>query len=363
MRAAVTTGSSIQVRDDVPDPTPGPGQVLVHTIVCGICGSDLHALAEPEEMAQLNAAGGATSIPPGTPYVLGHAFSAEIVGYGPKTEGRLRVGTTVCALPYAMGPTGMNVIGFSPTLPGGYGELMVLQEAMLMPVPEGLDARTAALTEPLAVGEHSVALADLRPGWPCHVVGCGPIGLAIIVALKARGAHPISASDLSPSRRAVAARLGADIVFDPTEGTGFPDFAELGVPTNPLQRSVSIGMGSEPPRAVIFEAVGKPGMIPQIIDAAPPGSRIVVARVNTHDDRFVPGAGDRQGTRAALRLRLFPERIRGDSGTCRTLPGGGGTTDHEHRRCRGSHGRDRSAARRRGNPSTHRALVHAAIPN
>jgi threonine dehydrogenase-like Zn-dependent dehydrogenase len=288
MRAAVTTGSSIEVRDDVPDPTPGPGQVLVHTIVCGICGSDLHALAEPEEMARLNAAGGATSVPPGTPYVLGHEFTAEIVEHGPETEGTLRVGSTVCALPYAMGPTGMAVIGFSPTLPGGYGEMMVLQEAMLMPVPEGLDARTAALTEPLAVGEHSVALADVRPGWPCHVVGCGPIGLAIIVALKARGASPISASDLSPSRRALAARLGADVVLDPAEGTGFPDFAELGVPTNPLQRAASIGMGSEPPRAVIFEAVGKAGMIPQIIDAAPPGSRIVVAGVNTQGDRFVP---------------------------------------------------------------------------
>jgi threonine dehydrogenase-like Zn-dependent dehydrogenase len=119
-------------------------------------------------------------------------------------------------------------------------------------------------------------------------VGCGPIGLAIILALKARGASPISASDLSPSRRALAARLGADAVLDPAEGIGFPDFAELGVPTNPLQRAASIEMGSEPPRAAIFEAVGKPGMIRQIIDAAPPGSRIVVAGVNTQSDRFVP---------------------------------------------------------------------------
>ena len=131
MRAAVATGSSIEVRDDVPDPTPRSGQVLVHTIVCGICGSDLHALEAPEEMAQLNAAGGAASVVhPGDPYVLGHEFTAEIVDYGPGTEGSLAVGSTVCALPYAMGPAGLEVIGFSPTLPGGFGELMVLQETI-----------------------------------------------------------------------------------------------------------------------------------------------------------------------------------------------------------------------------------------
>ena len=118
--------------------------------------------------------------PPGIPYVLGHEFTAEIVEYGPETEGTLRVGSAVCALPYAMGPVGLEVIGFSPTLPGGFGELMVLQEAMLMPVPEGLDARTAALTEPLAVGEHSVASPM-----------CGPAGRVMSWA-AARSAWPSS---------------------------------------------------------------------------------------------------------------------------------------------------------------------------
>ena len=289
MRAAVTTGSSIEVRDDVPDPTPGPGQVLVHTIVCGICGSDLHALAEPEEMAQLNAAGGATSVVPRelrTCSVTSSPRKSSSMALRPRARCESVARCAPC--PMRWDPPAWRSSGFPRRCPAAIGELMVLQEAMLMPVPEGLDARTAALTEPLAVGEHSVALADVRPGWPCHVVGCGPIGLAIIVALKAWGASPISASDLSPSRRALAARLGADIVLDPAEGTGFPDFAELGVPTNPLQRAASIGMGSEPPRAVIFEAVGRPGHDPQIIEAAPPGSRIVVAGVNTQGDRFVP---------------------------------------------------------------------------
>ena len=122
MRAAVATGSSIEVRDDVPDPTPRSGQVLVHTIVCGICGSDLHALAAPEEMAQLNAAGGAASVVhPGDPYVLGHEFTAEIVDYGPETEGTLRLVARCVPCPMRWDRPAWRSSGFPRRCPAASG--------------------------------------------------------------------------------------------------------------------------------------------------------------------------------------------------------------------------------------------------
>jgi threonine dehydrogenase-like Zn-dependent dehydrogenase len=99
MRAVVMRHGTLVV-DDVPDPTPGAGEVLVKTLACGICGSDLHALKNADRMVE-------ASRRTGSPFVLdvsrdivmGHEFSAEIVDYGPDTARGLRPGTRVCSLP------------------------------------------------------------------------------------------------------------------------------------------------------------------------------------------------------------------------------------------------------------------------
>src|SRR6202171_3425011 len=103
---------------------------------------------------------------------------------------------------------------------------MLLSEMLLLEVPNGLAAEQAPLTEPLAVGIHAVAKANLRGDEVPLVIGCGPVGLAVIAALKLEGLPPIVAADYSPARRALAERLGADIVVDPARTQPYATWAE-----------------------------------------------------------------------------------------------------------------------------------------
>ena len=96
MRAAVMRNLKI-VTDDMPEPTPGPGEVLVKTLACGICGSDLHALKHAKQFVD-NAPGG-MGMDIGRDVVMGHEFCAEILDYGPQTTRTHRVGTRVCSFP------------------------------------------------------------------------------------------------------------------------------------------------------------------------------------------------------------------------------------------------------------------------
>src|SRR5262249_49494376 len=149
--------------------------------------------------------------------VMGHEFSAEVLDYGPGTPARLKTGRRVVSMPILMNASGPVSVGYSNTWPGGYSERMVLSDALLLEVPNGLSDLQAAMTEPFAVGAHAVAKAALDEDAGFLVIGCGPVGLAVIASLKARGLGPVAAADYSPARRAMAERMGADIIVDPAK--------------------------------------------------------------------------------------------------------------------------------------------------
>ena len=287
MRAAVTRGGQLVV-GDVPEPVPSSGHVVVRSLSAGICGSDLHALGDFSHFTGLIESVGVPALDPAADCVFGHEFCAEIIEHGPDTAGTLPVGSRVCSVPIIVGPTGVEQIGYSNHYPGALAERMVLQEMLLVPVPDHLETDLAALTEPLAVGEHAVGLADLDEGQPCLVVGCGPVGLAVIAALKGRGHGPVLAADFSPARRRLAEAFGADEVIDPAVESPHSRWAGFGVAKTVMERAGASMLGGALKDAVIFEAVGVPGMLQSLIADAPPRSRIVVVGVCMHTDAIEP---------------------------------------------------------------------------
>jgi threonine dehydrogenase-like Zn-dependent dehydrogenase len=147
---------------------------------------------------------------------------------------------------------------------------MRLTEALLMPVPGGLPPREAALTEPMAVGLHAVEKARIDRRDVPLVIGCGPVGLAVIAALRLKGLRPIVAADFSPRRRKLAETLGADVVVDPGASSPYQSWKEVAVWDNSADAPPQPPWVPGPPLrpAVIFECVGLPGIIDQIICSA-----------------------------------------------------------------------------------------------
>ncbi|MES2152524.1 MAG: zinc-binding dehydrogenase [Pseudomonadota bacterium] len=312
MKAVVCQNAQLNVVD-LPEPVPGPGQVLVAVQRCGICGSDLHMRHHCDPFkAVLSKIGFDTVLPSASdPVVFGHELCCEVLEYGPGCDKKIKPGTRVVAQPLLRIGGAIHLAGLSPIATGGYAERMLLQETALVPVPNGLSADMAALTEPMAVAWHAVRRSEIAKKDVAIVVGCGPVGLAVICLLKARGIGTIVASDLSAGRRALARRCGADVLIDPREGSPFaprpgedfirdlPALLELSVGTReklgklPVPWHVAwrlaelLGAGA-PKRPVIFECVGVPGIVQQIIDGAPLMSRIVVAGVCMQADRYEP---------------------------------------------------------------------------
>src|ERR1700758_3936701 len=271
MRAAVLREGRMVYRDDVPDPIPGPGQVLVGVRACGICGSDLHFARYGDQVLSLSD-GMASSLGASTGNVdlshdifMGHEFSAEVLEAGPDTE-TLPAGTLVTSIPVLISGKHVEPIVYSNKTLGGYAERMLLSAPLLLPIPDGLDHRHAALTEPMAVGLHAVNKSGIQRGETALVVGCGPIGIAVIAALRARGVESIAAADFSPKRRELATTMGAHQTIDPAQSSPFDS-------VHPV---------------VVFDAVGVPGIIDDVTRRARHGTRLVVVGVCMQADTVHP---------------------------------------------------------------------------
>jgi threonine dehydrogenase-like Zn-dependent dehydrogenase len=284
MRAVIRRDGRLVV-DEMATPTPEPGQLLARTLVCGICGSDLHALDHYDHMIDLGARlGGFDQMKKGADTVFGHEFCCEVLEAG----GAFKAGDVVVSLPVLVSPTGGASIGYSSQIPGGFAETILLSEMLTLPVPNGLSPEHAALTEPLAVGEHAVAMGEPGPEHVFLVIGCGPVGLAVIASLKARGLGPVIAADYSAERRAAAERMGADRIVDPVQVSPHASWAEYGVPVTRGEGLIAAAMGREVKRPLIFECVGSPGVLQSLAEAAPAGARIVVAGVCLQTDKIEP---------------------------------------------------------------------------
>lgn len=281
MRAAVMRGQNNLVTDDVADPVPGPNQILVKTLACGICGSDLHFLKHGEEIVSLGAEMGLPMrIDLSKDLIMGHEFSAEVIEVGPETSAAVAAGDQVVSFPAMVTDftklEDIEPIGaYSNVYNGAYAEYLLVSSLLTMKIPNGLDPRFAALTEPMAVGVHAVNRSRIKQGEAAVVLGAGPVGLAVISALSRSGIEPIVAADFSPARRELAKRMGAHESVDPRQEPAIDAWRRID--------------GTKP--AVIFEAVGVPGMLDQAMRDAPRQGRVLVVGACMEKDTVRPLIG------------------------------------------------------------------------
>jgi threonine dehydrogenase-like Zn-dependent dehydrogenase len=296
---------------DRPAPTPAKGQLLIEVVRCGICGSDLHARHHCDELADIESEMGyEDGMRSDQEVILGHEFSGEILEHGPGTRKSSPTGTPVVAVPLLRRGADVHPIGLSASAPGAYAEHLLIEESLALPVPNGLSPELAALTEPMAVGLHAVRKGEVKKGQVAFVVGCGPIGLAVISMLKASGIRNVVASDFSAARRELGTRCGADLVVDPAAESPYDAAGDRGhIRDMPSALGTAMGLmanlvrlpvgwwhlwraaetlGVKPKAPVIFECVGVPGMIDQIISTAPLFSRVVVVGVCMGNDQIRP---------------------------------------------------------------------------
>ena len=211
MRALVHVADGHLEVTPTPRPQPGPHEVLVEVGRCGICGTDIHLVLEGYAR-------------PGS--VLGHEWSGRIAALGTDVTG-WEIGDRVTAGPEPgcgdcracrRGRPSVCRHRQPPdylSFRGAFAEYVVAEAARLVAVPDEVDDRAAALTEPLAVALHGCDLGDPRPGDRVLVTGAGPLGLLVVAALRTRGLDDITVSEPSALRREQAVAAGARATVTP----------------------------------------------------------------------------------------------------------------------------------------------------
>ncbi|KAL2844098.1 chaperonin 10-like protein [Aspergillus pseudoustus] len=209
--------------EKIAKPELKPGWVLVKNAWCGICGSDLHEYIHGPKNGPLTphpVTG--EQLPTG----VGHEFSGIVAGVGEGVSD-LRIGEKVVVFPSIMDHTcyycreeifglcqSRGFMGFSG-YGGGMQEYVCVERIAIHKVPDHVPLDLAALTEPLAVAWHGVLLAQPKPTDIALVLGAGPIGIGVILGLKAQGVEKIYVSEPSQTRAKKAVEAGATAIFNP----------------------------------------------------------------------------------------------------------------------------------------------------
>jgi threonine dehydrogenase-like Zn-dependent dehydrogenase len=295
MRVATWHGESRFTLDDVPEPVPGPGEVLVAVHTAGICGSDIHATQ------------GLFPLTP--PRVMGHEYSGTVLAVG-RGVSRSLVGRAVACEPnYGCGTCDACRAGrvsqcLGAVRVGGFAERIALPRHCVHALPEGLDLPTAALAEPAACCLEGLEMARMRRGATVVVIGGGIMGLLTLALAKARGAGTTILSDPVASRREAARRLGANLLVDPTA----EDLADV-------VRRATGGRGVD----LACEAVGKPELLAaaarlarprgvvQLVGVCPKGSTLPVDLFDFHFRELTLTGAYGRGTAFRRVLPLLPK--------------------------------------------------------
>lgn len=249
MRALVYTGPQAIEFQEAPEPTPGASEVLIQVEAVGICGSDMHTYLGHDARR-----------PP--PLILGHeasgrALTGRYQGRRVVVNPLVSCGTCDFCLGGRANVCRTRQIISIPPRQGAFAEQVAVPERNVLPVPEGVSAAAAALTEPIATSLHAIDVAERALWRPLGearqvlVLGGGAIGLAAALLLRARGVREVWVGDTNPKRRQTVERAGAFRVYDPAAETPPEDAFALVVDAVGGRRTREAGSAAVMPGGVL----------------------------------------------------------------------------------------------------------------